>query len=95
MPATRKQGGAAIDAPETAPETAVAIVPEVAGRRLARPRAVAGGVREAADRLVHAPHDVAHAQYELARQVLGSAVVVNVDVTVDVDVASRQAPPGA
>lgn len=95
MPTTRKQSSAALDVPVTAQEAAASTVPEAAPeRRLARPRAVADGVREAAERLVRTPHDIAHAQYELARQVLGSAVVVDVDVNVDVDVASRQTPSG-
>ncbi|MBS1870662.1 MAG: hypothetical protein JSS99_13485 [Actinobacteria bacterium] len=84
MPATRTNG-AGSDAPKT-------------GRagRLARPRAVADGVRGTADRLAHAPRDLAHVQYELARGLVSSAVTVDVDVNVDVDVASpRQVPPGA
>jgi hypothetical protein len=84
MPATQTNG-AGSDAPRT-------------GRagRLVRPRAVADGVRGTADRLVHAPRDLAHMQYELARSLVSNAVTVDVDVNVDVDVASpRQVPPGA
>ena len=83
MPATQTNGTAS-DAPKT----------ERAGR-LARPRAVVDGVRGTADRLAHAPRDLAHMQYELARSLVSNAVTV-ADVDVNVDVASpRQVPPGA
>ncbi len=69
-------------------------VPE-AGREghLARPRAVVDGVLGSANRLVRLPHDLAEAQYELARGLVSNAVVV--DVVVNVDVASRRVSPGA
>jgi hypothetical protein len=47
-----------------------------------RPRAIANGVVERADRLAHAPQ-------ELLRGAVNSTVNVNVDVDVAVDVASR------
>jgi len=85
MPATQTTNGAKSDAPKT-----------VRAGRLARPRAVVDGVRGTADRLAHAPLDLAHMQYELTRGLVSNAVTVNVDVNVDVDVASpRQVPPGA
>jgi hypothetical protein len=69
------------DDPTIAPERTLPLQP-IAGALVRRPRAIARGTAQRVDRLAHAPQ-------ELLRGAVNSAVTVNVDVYVDVDVASR------
>jgi hypothetical protein len=56
------------------------------GVGLAKRREVIGAALEMTQRLVHAP-------YDLGRSLVQSAVLVNVDVNVDFDIASRPQTP--